>query len=213
MTRRAEGWPAQVTGAIGKAVRYHRDERKWSGERLIRELDSVGFTMTRPALTNLEAGRRESIGVHEVYALAAVLGIPPLALLVPDLGADVAVMPGMTVDAVRTVGWITGTHLDYRIAFVADDDHSDPQQRYAGAGQPFDELRDHDAIAADVVAAGGLAGADRAAVSLYRHRLWMLRDTRAEIVARGWPLPPLPPELDPADIDQHDPTPTEETRS
>mgnify|MGYP000321318482 CR=1 FL=1 len=74
MTRRAEGWAADLTRVTGEAVARERRERGWSGEHLLTRLADVGLTMTRAALTNLEAGRREAIGVHEVYALAVAFG-------------------------------------------------------------------------------------------------------------------------------------------
>ena len=196
MTRRAEGWAADLTRVTGEAVARERRERGWSGEHLLTRLADVGLTMTRAALTNLEAGRREAIGVHEVYALAVAFGIPPVALLVPDPAADIPLLPGLALDGVHTLAWVTGQHLPG--VLITDPDGAD--DRFTAAGRAAHLLREHAAFALDVVAVGHLRRSPDVD-ELYRRRVSELRDLRAQIAGYGWPLPPLPAPLIPVDVD------------
>ncbi|MCA1674772.1 MAG: helix-turn-helix domain-containing protein [Actinobacteria bacterium] len=198
MTRRAEGWAAEITRCVGRAVRDLRREREMSGEDLVKALADVGVPMTRNSLTNLEADRRQSIGVHEVYALAAVLGVAPIALLVPDYGAEVEMLPGhptegipRVTDGTRLALWIAGQHLP-GAAHLHDND----EQTYAESAEPIDNLILHAELIRDVQVAErtrqGPAGDQ-----LYMQALRSLLDLRASMAERhGITAPPLPPDLD-----------------
>ena len=65
--------------AVGAKVRALRVERGWSQGDLADKLDEVGWPIHQTNISKLEAGRRP-IRVAELHALAAVFGLPPIAL-------------------------------------------------------------------------------------------------------------------------------------
>ena len=190
MTRRAEGWAAGLTRSIGYAVRDLRRERGLTGQQLVDALAEVGLTISRSALTNLEAARRESVSVQEVFALAAVLGVAPIRLLVPELGAAVELLPGRGTDGTRLALWIVGQGLP-GAAHLHDTD----EQTYAASAKPMDDLVLHGELIRDVRAAER-ARKGPAGEGIYLRALAHLLDLRASMAARGITAPPLPPELD-----------------
>jgi len=183
--QKPDGWPASLTRRVGEAVRRAREGR-FSAEGLAKELNAVGVKYTRDQVSNLEAGYRATIGVHEVVALAAVLGVDPLTLLVPDLADEhVELLPGQETDGVRAVQWFRG---DYLPAPVVVDDESVP--RYAAATRRLDDLALHDDLADDVVAALAVRGGpDGQAV--YLGAVGRLLELRGSLADRGI-HPPLP---------------------
>lgn len=195
--RAATGWPSDLTRAIGDAVKRLRAERGWTGAELEDQLRALGVEFSQAAITNLEARRRQSLALHEWFALATVFEVPPLALLIPDPAADVEVLPGRTTDGVRGLAWITGQWLPAAVQTGPDLDAS--WRRYTTAGRGLHLLREHEAFAHDVLAVALLRGDDTD--ELYRRRLAALRELRGEIAHLGWPLPPLPDGLDERDVD------------
>jgi hypothetical protein len=69
------------TAVIAARVRELRGAR--SADWLAREMQRQGIGWTRLVVTKLETGRRQSVSVEELLALAAVLDVSPLHLLVP----------------------------------------------------------------------------------------------------------------------------------
>jgi transcriptional regulator with XRE-family HTH domain len=60
-------------------------------------------------VAKLETGRRESVSVQELLALAVVLGVPPVWLLAdPKAGTSVPVAEGIEVDPWTALMWLTG---------------------------------------------------------------------------------------------------------
>lgn len=199
-----------MTRAIGQAVQRlrGREGRNLTGQQVVDKLADLGVEMTRAALTNLEAGRRETVSVHEVYALAAVLGVAPLTLLVPDLGATVELLPGRSTDGARLAQWIAGQYLPGAV-------HLEPgnETSYAEASAGFDDLLMHAALVRDVQHAertrGGPAGD-----GIYLRAISALLDMRAAMAQRGIPDPPLPAELAYLEADeQAAPTTEKETHT
>jgi transcriptional regulator with XRE-family HTH domain len=85
--------------------------RKSSGitlEELAQAVTDSGVTMDRFAISKLERGRRQSIGVHEVFALAEALNVSPIHLMVPIEGGDYMVTPKHLVECGRARAWIRG---------------------------------------------------------------------------------------------------------
>jgi len=81
----------------------------WSAERLAEEMTAVGIPWTRDVVVNLENGRRKTLAVHEVLALAYVLDIAPAILMSGlDDHAIVPVTPNLTVSAPEARSWIQG---------------------------------------------------------------------------------------------------------
>lgn len=90
-----------------------RTARGWSAAHLAKEMTGVGVAWDRSIVANLELGRRATVSVEELLALAYVLNVAPVHLLVPvDDGArEYQVAPGalpITLDETRA--WIRGQH-------------------------------------------------------------------------------------------------------
>jgi hypothetical protein len=82
---------------------------KWSAQHLADEMTKVGVPWNRHIVVNLEQGRRKSLRVHELLALAYVLGVAsPLDVLVPASDGVYPVTPAtlLAADAVRA--WFLG---------------------------------------------------------------------------------------------------------
>lgn len=57
-----------------------------------------------PQIANYESGRKKSLDIAELVAIAAALEVPPIALLYPGLpDADVEVLPGQHVSSIVAV--------------------------------------------------------------------------------------------------------------
>lgn len=69
------------TAVIAARVRELRGAR--TAEWLAAQMRREGIGWTRLVVTKLETGRRESVSVGELLALAAVLNVSPLHLMVP----------------------------------------------------------------------------------------------------------------------------------
>lgn len=74
------------------------------GERLTRQ----GVAWDRSIVANLENGRRRSVTVTELLALALVLDVSPLHLLVPLDEGDYRVTPELAQPTDRVREWIRG---------------------------------------------------------------------------------------------------------
>lgn len=101
------------TQAIAAQVRRLRNEYGWSAQRLADELTSIDVTWDRMVVVNLELGRRASVSVMELLALAHVFEVPVFSLLAP-LGqeAKVQVIPGLAVEPHDLALWFTGRDFD-----------------------------------------------------------------------------------------------------
>jgi transcriptional regulator with XRE-family HTH domain len=115
-----------VGDVVAQQIRRYRQEKGWSVRELAEACAKHGAAqLTESSLANIERGisasaRRKGreVSVDELVALAYVLGVPPLALLLPTaadnerIGAEsIAVTP--TVDATwyRVAGWLRAQWL------------------------------------------------------------------------------------------------------
>jgi hypothetical protein len=101
------------TAQIMEAVKNARQAKRppWSAARLADEMTGVGVPWNRTIVANLEGGRRKSLRVHEVIALAWVLDVDsPLDLIVPELRKDPAypVTPGTLLNRAAVRAWFRG---------------------------------------------------------------------------------------------------------
>ena len=102
---------AAQTKVIMEAVKRRRNVLGWSAQRLADEMTRTGVPWNADIVVNLEHGRRKSLRVHELMALAWVLDADsPLDLLAPP-PPDVIFYPVTPVmyervEAVRA--WWTG---------------------------------------------------------------------------------------------------------
>jgi transcriptional regulator with XRE-family HTH domain len=101
---------AAQTALIMSAVKRMRTGKGWSAQRLAEEMTAAGVPWNTDIVVNLEHGRRKSLRVHELLALAYVLDAEsPADLLVGDLfQRPYPVTPNimLTADVVR--GWCQG---------------------------------------------------------------------------------------------------------
>lgn len=120
------------TKAIGPRIREMRTKRGWSGADLAREMRAVGVPWERAMVAKLETGRRKSVTVMELLALAYVLNIAPVHLLVPpdDPDAPYEVTPKITAPRASVRAWIRGVN--------SIDDNADGRQFFAEV--PKDEF-------------------------------------------------------------------------
>lgn len=110
MTRRVvpNGWPGDLTKAVGRQVRRYRSERGLSAEKLAQAVTELGYDYTRAQVTNLEAERRESLTVAELMALARCLDVPPLLLLFAPDEPEIETLPGQRSTPSDAAAWFTG---------------------------------------------------------------------------------------------------------
>jgi len=96
---------------VAERVRELRRRRDWSAERLGHELKSVGLDWNRSIVANFESGRRPSVSIEEVLALAYVLDVAPVHLLVPvDNAPWYAFVPERAAASARVREWVRGRH-------------------------------------------------------------------------------------------------------
>lgn len=60
------------TAAIRANIRTLREERDWSCQRVVNHLATVGYTIGREVMYKVEDGRRETIEVELLFALAHI---------------------------------------------------------------------------------------------------------------------------------------------
>jgi transcriptional regulator with XRE-family HTH domain len=160
-------WPRRLTKQIGKQIARHRAELKISARELSDRTEEAGFRIEYQIIANIESGRRNHVGVHELIVLGKALKVPPLFLLAPvGDDADVEILPGVFEDA-----WDV-----YKIC--------------AGVGREFSgavrallsAYEDHDAL----VRRWFVARPNQDVVEL-------LVSQQARMRAEGWRLPRIPP--------------------
>jgi transcriptional regulator with XRE-family HTH domain len=77
--------PLNATEVVARNMRKLRRLHDWNAERLAEETAAIGVNWQRGVVTKLETGRRESVSVAELLALAAVFEVKPMALLQDNL--------------------------------------------------------------------------------------------------------------------------------
>jgi transcriptional regulator with XRE-family HTH domain len=93
---------------VGARMRELRDGRGWSAQRLADELAQVGIKWDRSIVANLESGRRASVSVEELLALAYVFGVAPVHLLVPVDERPYPIVPTDEYPTSRVRAWVRG---------------------------------------------------------------------------------------------------------
>lgn len=94
---------------ITRRVREARNRKGMTAQELADRLKASGVPWDRGTVTKLETGRRQSVTVVELLALARVLDVAPIHLLVPlDDEAALRVTPAEHVPADRARQWIRG---------------------------------------------------------------------------------------------------------
>lgn len=134
--------PTQV---ISERVRELRKRRGLSAQALTDRCAELGMPgLKRQAITNLENGRRGMVTVDELLVLAQALDAPPLALLRPEAGDDLAVTPEITVDANRLVLWFMGERTPAGLPTVGFNREAQPIRWYRAAYDAESAAKDAD---------------------------------------------------------------------
>ncbi|MEV1331498.1 helix-turn-helix domain-containing protein [Micromonospora costi] len=95
---------------IADRVRDLRKGRGWSAQRLADELTRAGTPWDRSVVANFENGRRASLSVEELFALAYVLDVAPVNLAIPTdrESPPYAPVPDLVISADDAREWIRG---------------------------------------------------------------------------------------------------------
>jgi transcriptional regulator with XRE-family HTH domain len=126
--------PLTPTAVVAARMHALRVKRGWSAAELARRMRAAGIPWERLVVTKLETGRRASVSVAEMFALAAVLNCPPVMLMTADerdeadyqpgrVNLNYQVTPTVTSDMGSVRAWIRG------VGSLLDDD--DPREFYA----------------------------------------------------------------------------------
>lgn len=100
---------APITTVIAQRIRTLREGARLSGAGLAAEMVKLGVPWNRTTVAKLETGRRESVTVQELLALAAALNVPPVWLLTdPAAGQVVPIANGMQLDPWAALLWFIG---------------------------------------------------------------------------------------------------------
>lgn len=99
-----------LTRSLAARVKTVRKRRSWSAAQLAEQMTAHGFPWDRFTVQNLENGRRKSVTLDEVGALARVLGVAPLHLILPidDDQQGVEIDPGKAYAAALVREWFVG---------------------------------------------------------------------------------------------------------
>jgi transcriptional regulator with XRE-family HTH domain len=105
--------PLSPHRVIAERMKELRSKRGWSAAHLATEMTKAGVAWDRSIVANLELGRRATVSVEELFALAYVLSVAPVHLVVPPLDRDadeprVNVVPTVALDPGRAREWIRG---------------------------------------------------------------------------------------------------------
>jgi transcriptional regulator with XRE-family HTH domain len=101
-------WTEGLHQRIAEAIKGARQGRL-TGQQLADDTERLGYPITRSQIANYESGRKQSLDVAELLVLAAALGVPPVALLFPNLpDGDVEVLPGQVMASADAMRWFTG---------------------------------------------------------------------------------------------------------
>jgi transcriptional regulator with XRE-family HTH domain len=111
MTQNTEDRPAaRPVETVARRMKEVRRRRGYSAAQLAERMRAAGVEWDRNIVANLETGRRASVDVAELLALAYVLAVAPVHLLIPtdDELAPYHVTPSSAVRAGRARAWVRG---------------------------------------------------------------------------------------------------------
>jgi transcriptional regulator with XRE-family HTH domain len=105
-----EKWTAALHHRIANALKDARQGR-YTAQQLADACEQCGYPISRSQIANYESGRKQTLDVAELLVLAAALGVPPIALLFPNLpDGDAEALPGWHTTAANALRWFTGEH-------------------------------------------------------------------------------------------------------
>jgi len=107
------------TAVVAARMKKLRVKRGLSAAELAQRMQAAGIPWERIVVTKLETGRRASVSVAELFALADVLNCPPVMLMTADerdeadyqpgrVNLNYQVTPTVTSDMFSVRAWIRG---------------------------------------------------------------------------------------------------------
>jgi len=143
------GWPREwagtVTEVVAAQVDYYRRDRGLTVTQL-----AANVQMPRPVLSNLLNGKRESVSVAELCALAVALDVSPVLLVVPvGRRSSVELQPGHDMPITAALAWFVGDAdtwlVDEAGGRVGKLQDYHPSDAFDQALAPLRRLRQHQA--------------------------------------------------------------------
>ncbi|GGK48350.1 helix-turn-helix domain-containing protein [Nocardia camponoti] len=104
-------WDVELAARVGGAVRALREghQPKLSAAKLAEATERCGYALTKAQISDLELGRKKTVTVPEVIALALALNVSPVQLLYPALpDGEVEVWPGHKTRSILATQWFSG---------------------------------------------------------------------------------------------------------
>lgn len=103
-------WSEDVHRRVASAIKKARAGR--SAQWLADQTEQLGYPISRSAIANYESGRKKTLDLVELIAIAAALHVPPVVLLYPELPTGlVELLPDITVTSWDAVAWFSGEEL------------------------------------------------------------------------------------------------------
>lgn len=106
--RGGDDWAAELVRRVGLAAKEARKGKSaaWLSDRTT----ELGYRIPPTVIAKLDSGHRGSVlYVAELLILAAALGVPPLALLFPDITSpEIDVLPAKPVPEYSALAWFIG---------------------------------------------------------------------------------------------------------
>lgn len=107
------GAPPTPRHVLAGRIRQLREARGLSQNKFAKALQAVGLDWTRLVVNKAETGLRNGITVDEVFAIAYVLGVPPVLLLLPYTDEEgeeepLALTSTITTTMGRARAWFVG---------------------------------------------------------------------------------------------------------
>lgn len=171
-----DDWPKRLAVHVGQQIRRYRDAENVLARELADRTEELGHRVETNVITNLEVGRRTSVRVADLLALAAALQIPP-ALLICPVGAagEIEPLPGWSVDPWTGFEWTTGFEAGSESRMTVE--AMNAIRTYHAHWQRLLPLRSR------LTAPGS---------DDERHQALRLGAVRDEMRAAGWSPPPIP---------------------
>ncbi|MFD4551674.1 helix-turn-helix domain-containing protein [Streptomyces sp. NPDC058466] len=99
---------ADPVATISKRVKQLRTRKGWTGADLGQQMTARGIRWDRSIVANLENGRRATVSVNELLALARVFDVAPVHLLVPVHEQQFRVAKDEVYPTSRVRAWVRG---------------------------------------------------------------------------------------------------------
>lgn len=174
---------------IGQEIKRQRTRARLKFNSLSDRTRDIKRPVHRVAIPKLESGERD-ITVGELFGLAGALGLPPLALLFPDIREDVELFPGNVVAGVDALGWFTGTGdhvgqdasaIGLALALVTNEVALKAQHHNLFQGERGLELEE----AGSLSMVAGMREQEEKNVKQTRERIKFLESRREELLNKG----------------------------